>query len=498
MYIEDTLSGLGSHRAGNSRERIEGSPYEYGLGSFSGSEETLRLSSSLFDYGPKGTLRQVEGTQSWISNYHHCATPLSLMPLLLGGNNEAVKLVDLMMKNSGDQLTGLSLKYLIEDNVSELKGLDLIFSLSRLYLPQSRFSSHVGNDEAVKLVGLTMKNSGDQLIGLSKPHWVFVTTLTLISTTLFPVCKDSLQKLQRIYSLQKLNENQTYEDPRAKECAKRFWDRENKSGFETRLEEEIGQLSEVGQVLVIKLGRTPRKIEQVKLIIFGNVRVRYTRGIDPSRGRGVNASSGMSTWAPGRLSTATCLRCMCRWVVGPYRPPRRLLGDGTVKGVRETHLRDPNILKYGLVGFKNDDESEPYCRHQLYQFSEPSNSNGTAKIRLQQRREERNEDKFGVPKQCSIAMKKGLQQTIGLYNLQFPTGTYNPADSYVSQPTIDMVKDDEADTELTSGHHHIKTVAALPPQVTCLCVLLASWPNYTCPAPAHPLHVSILNSRIMS
>ncbi|KAK9160683.1 hypothetical protein Syun_007024 [Stephania yunnanensis] len=32
------------------------------------------------------------------------------------------------------------------------------------------------------------------------------------------------------------------------------------------------------------------------------------------------------------------------------------------------------------------------CRHQLYQFDEPPNSNGAAKIRLQQRKEETNDD----------------------------------------------------------------------------------------------------------
>ncbi|KAK9133031.1 hypothetical protein Scep_012559 [Stephania cephalantha] len=39
--------------------------------------------------------------------------------------------------------------------------------------------------------------------------------------------------------------------------------------------------------------------------------------------------------------------------------------------------------------------------------------------------------------------------------LQFSTGTYNPTDSYVSQPFIDMVEDDEVDNELTSGHRRV-------------------------------------------
>ncbi|KAK9087346.1 hypothetical protein Syun_029740 [Stephania yunnanensis] len=41
---------------------------------------------------------------------------------------------------------------------------------------------------------------------------------------------------------------------------------------------------------------------------------------------------------------------------------------------------------------------------------------------------------------------------ISSLQLQFPTGTYNQANNYVSQHSIDLVEDDEADTELTFGH----------------------------------------------
>ncbi|KAK9140189.1 hypothetical protein Scep_009870 [Stephania cephalantha] len=39
--------------------------------------------------------------------------------------------------------------------------------------------------------------------------------------------------------------------------------------------------------------------------------------------------------------------------------------------------------------------------------------------------------------------------------LQFPTGTYNPDDSYVFQSSTKMDEDDEAGNEFTSGHSHV-------------------------------------------
>ncbi|KAK9100938.1 hypothetical protein Scep_024368 [Stephania cephalantha] len=39
--------------------------------------------------------------------------------------------------------------------------------------------------------------------------------------------------------------------------------------------------------------------------------------------------------------------------------------------------------------------------------------------------------------------------------LQFPTGTYNPTDSYVSQPSTGMDEDDEVDDEFTYRHQRV-------------------------------------------